>query len=150
MIPLRLAAKAKARRPVDTSAVDLLAFHITARALPPPVREHRFAAMSVGGTGAGVKARLAAAFLHDWRFDFAWPDFMLALEMDGGGFVGGRHGRGLGIEKDCEKVSAAAVLGWRLVRCTPRQVKSGQAVEWITKALSAVPWKAPKGEANEF
>jgi len=136
VIPLRLAAKAKARRPVDTSAIGLLYFQIRANALPPPAPEYRFAAMSVGGTGAGVKARLAAAFLHDWRFDMAWPAFMLAVEMDGGGFVGGRHGRGLGIEKDCEKYSAAAVLGWRLVRCTPRQVKSGQAVEWIANALA--------------
>ena len=128
---------AKARKPIDTSAVDLLAFHIRARALAPPAREYRFAAVSVGGTGEGVKERLRRARLRDWRFDFAWPDAMLALEMDGGGFVGGRHGTGDGIEKDCEKYTNAAVLGWRLLRVTPRQVKNGQAVDWIQRALGA-------------
>ncbi len=134
MIPLVLPAKRK--KPIDTSAVDLLAFHIRARGLAPPAREYRFAAMATGGTGKGVKERLTRARLHDWRMDFAWPDALLAVEMDGGGFVGGRHGRGVGIEKDCEKYSSAAALGWRLIRCTPRQVKSGQAIEWITAALN--------------
>jgi hypothetical protein len=31
MIPLVLPAKGKAKKPIDTSAVDLLAFHIRAR-----------------------------------------------------------------------------------------------------------------------
>ena len=126
---------AKARKPIDTSAVDLLAFHIRARALAPPAREYRFAAVSVGGTGQGLRERLRRARLHDWRFDFAWPDAMLALEMDGGGFVGGRHGRGAGIEMDCAKYSTAAVQGWRLIRVTPKHVTSGQAVDWIEQAL---------------
>ena len=136
MIPLVLPAKGKATKPIDTSAVDLLAFHIRARGLAPPAREYHFAAVSVGGMGKGLRERLRRARLHDWRFDFAWPGALLAVEMDGGGFVGGRHGRGVGIEKDCEKYSSAAVLGWRLIRCTPRQVKSGQAIEWITAALN--------------
>ncbi len=132
---LRKGMAAKPRKPIDTAAVDLLAFHVKAQRLPAPDREYRFAAMAVGGTGAGVKERLRKARLRDWRFDFAWPDQMVALEMDGGGFVGGRHGTGPGIEKDCEKYSNAAAMGWRLLRVTPRQVKSGQAVDWIGKAL---------------
>ncbi len=135
MIPLVMPANGKAKKPIDTSAVDLLAFHIKARGLAPPEREYRFAAMATGGTGKGVKERLTRARLHDWRFDFAWPDALLAVEMDGGGFVGGRHGRGAGIEMDCEKYSTAAVQGWRLIRVTPKHVKSGQAVDWITTAL---------------
>lgn len=121
---------------IDTRAVDLLAFQIRAYDLEPPEREYRFAAIACGGTGEGVRRRLLLAGLKDWRWDFAWPAALVALEMDGGGFVGGRHGRGVGIEKDCEKYSTAAVFGWRLVRCTPRQVKSGQAAEWITNALA--------------
>ena len=53
-----------------------------------------------------------------WRFDFALPALKLAIEIDGGAFLlnGGRHGRGMGMVKDCEKYRAAADLGWRVWR----------------------------------
>jgi very-short-patch-repair endonuclease len=70
-----------------------------------------------------------------WRFDYAWPEKSLALEEDGGGFVGGRHSRGTGIEKDCEKFNEAAVLGWTVLRVTPRQVSDGRALAWVQEML---------------
>jgi very-short-patch-repair endonuclease len=70
-----------------------------------------------------------------WRFDYAWPEKSLALEVDGGGFVGGRHSRGTGIEKDCEKFNEAAVLGWTVLRVTPRQVSDGRALAWVQEML---------------
>lgn len=75
---------------------------------------------------------------HDtrkWRFDLAWPSEKLAVEVDGGGFVNGRHSRGTGIEKDCEKYAEAMLLGWRVLRVTPRQVKTGQALKWIEQLI---------------
>jgi very-short-patch-repair endonuclease len=71
-----------------------------------------------------------------WRFDFAWPDRKLALECDGGIWVGGRHGTGQGIERDCEKFSEAAIAGWRVMRVTTGMVKSGQALSLIERALN--------------
>jgi hypothetical protein len=71
---------------------------------------------------------------HDkrrWRFDFAFPYAMLAVEIDGGGFVSGRHSRGAGVEADAEKQSAAAILRWYLIRATPRQVDDGRCLQWI-------------------
>lgn len=53
-----------------------------------------------------------------WRFDFAWPAYRLAVEIDGGIFVNGRHGRGLQFSADCEKLNAAVLLGWRVLRYT--------------------------------
>jgi len=73
--------------------------------------------------------------VRKWRFDYAWPHHKLALEIDGGGFVAGRHSRGLGIEKDCEKVNEAIALGWRVMRATPRQVRDGIVLNWIERAL---------------
>ena len=74
-----------------------------------------------------------------WRFDFAHPCAKLAIEVDGAIWTGGRHTRGSGVLKDCEKYSIAASQGWRIVRVAPSHVKSGEALEWVQKALW---WKA--------
>lgn len=71
-----------------------------------------------------------------WRFDAAWPEIKLALEFEGGVFVGGRHTRGVGFQNDCEKYSEAALLGWRVLRATPGQVKRGIVFEWLDRALT--------------
>ena len=68
-----------------------------------------------------------------WRFDLAFMDAKIAVEVDGGVFIQGRHSRGAGIEKDCEKFAEATALGWRVLRVTPRHVTSGQAVDWIER-----------------
>lgn len=57
------------------------------------------------------------------------------VEIDGGGYIAGRHSRGAGMEKDAEKQSAAAILGYRVIRCTPAQVNDGRALAWIKQAL---------------
>jgi hypothetical protein len=59
----------------------------------------------------------------------------ILIEVDGGGYVAGRHSRGAGMEADCEKASAAAILGYRDIRVTPKQVGSGQALEWVRAAI---------------
>jgi len=48
-----------------------------------------------------------------WKFDLAWPEQKLYLEVDGGIFVYGRHNRGAQMLKDWEKRNAASQLGWR-------------------------------------
>ena len=98
---------------------ETLAFQIRAAKLPEPVRELRFA--------ASLKRR--------FRFDFAWPEHMVACEVDGATWSGGRHSRGSGIERDAEKYSIAAVLGWRVLRVTKSMVKDGGALCLIEQAL---------------
>lgn len=71
-----------------------------------------------------------------WRFDWAWPAQQIALEVEGGVFIRGRHSRGLGMVKDMEKYNAAAALGWRVLRVTPKQVQSGEALKTVTEALA--------------
>lgn len=51
-----------------------------------------------------------------WRFDFAYPDKKIAIEMEGGVWSGGRHRRPIGFIKDMEKYNAAALNGWRVLR----------------------------------
>ncbi|MGP4843333.1 hypothetical protein ACTXGQ_04305 [Marinobacter sp. 1Y8] len=87
--------------------------------------------MAAGGIGKGVKQRLRDAGLKDWRFDFAWPDLMLAVEVEGGGWTGGRHTRGKGFQEDMVKYSEAMRLGWNIYRCDANLIKSGQALKVI-------------------
>jgi very-short-patch-repair endonuclease len=58
-----------------------------------------------------------------WRFDLAVPKIKLAIEIEGGLWVMGRHTRAPGFLKDMEKYNQAAVLGWRLLRYSPQQIK---------------------------
>jgi very-short-patch-repair endonuclease len=70
-----------------------------------------------------------------WRFDLSWADRKVAVEIDGGVFVGGRHSRGAGYRNDCEKLNAAAAAGWRVFRFLPEQVAKGAAVELLKDVL---------------
>lgn len=72
-----------------------------------------------------------------WRFDFAWPAQKVALEVQGGLFVGGRHSRGGALRKEHEKLNAAAALGWRVLFCLPEQVPNGQAVAIVRSVFGA-------------
>ena len=75
-----------------------------------------------------------------WRFDFAWPDYKLAVEVEGGAWTGGRHTRGSGFVADCDKYNAATVLGWRVLRYTTSHLRDEQAVvEQIQAILKLVP-----------
>ena len=94
--------------------------------LPAWVEEHQFA-VSIG---------------RRWRFDFAWPDRMLAVEIDGGAFSGGRHTRGAGFSEDCRKLNAATLLGWRVLRFTGADLDDhhgvvvSPAMQSVVKALA--------------
>lgn len=70
-----------------------------------------------------------------WRFDYAWPLHMLALEVDGGVWTQGRHTRGAGAIADMEKLSEAAILGWRVLYVVPDDLKNGVALDRVTRAL---------------
>ena len=85
-----------------------------------------------------MRARLKAADLRDWRFDFAWPDRGLAVEVEGGTWSGGRHTRGGGFEGDCEKYNAAALLGWKVLRFTGGMVESGLAAATLERAFGEI------------
>lgn len=100
-----------------------------------PEREYRFAAMHVG-LGKGVKERIKEAGLKDWRFDFAWPRWKFAVEVEGGAWVGGRHTRGAGFQADLEKYHHAMRLGWDVYRCSGPLIRSGHAVGLIEQILT--------------
>ena len=73
---------------------------------------------------------------RQFRWDRAYPDHKVAIEVQGGTWTpGGAHSRGSGIARDCLKFSLGAALGWRLLPLTKQMIESGQAVELIAQAL---------------
>lgn len=74
-----------------------------------------------------------------WRFDLAWPDRMLAVEVDGAVWTQGRHTRGSGFIEDCVKLNTATNLGWRVLRIPGPHVKDGTAIRFLREALAFRP-----------
>jgi len=100
-------------------APDYSAFfaELVAAGAPAPKLEHRFHPR------------------RRWRFDAAFVKQRVALEIDGGLWTAGRHSRGSGRMADMEKLSEAAILGWRVVYASPAEIKSGVAADRVLRAL---------------
>lgn len=94
-----------------SSAEELLALQLRAASIPFQ-REVRL-----------VEARR-------WRWDFLVAD--VAVEVQGWG----RHQRFIGYEGDCAKSASCMLAGYRPLAVTPRQVNSGQALDWIKRLLA--------------
>jgi hypothetical protein len=60
---------------------------------------------------------------------------MLAVEVEGGSWVGGRHVRAKGFAADCEKYNAAVLLGWRILRFSPAMIEAVVALHAIKDAF---------------
>jgi len=103
--------------------------------LPEPVTEYRFGAIASGGPGKGLRSRLKGTGLQDWRMDYAWPDQMVALEVEGGVYTGGRHTRGSGFVGDMAKYNAAGAMGWIVLRCQPKDLIKAATVEMVKRAM---------------
>jgi hypothetical protein len=74
-----------------------------------------------------------------WRFDYAFPDSMVAVEVEGGVWTGGRHTRGAGFIADMEKYNTALLHGWRVYRVTPKTLTSRDTITDIVYLCSHKP-----------
>ena len=73
----------------------------------------------------------AKALKRRHRFDAAWVELKLGLDIQGQIWKKGGHTTGGGISKDCEKYCLAATLGWRVMPMTYPQFNGGQAYGWL-------------------
>ncbi len=125
-------AKAASTRAVDVGAVGLpktpqatpeeekpdgVSAFLTQMGLPKPMREVRFHPT------------------RKWRFDYAWPDHKIALEVEGGAWTNGRHTRGAGFIADMAKYNAAQEIGWRVFRVTPDQAITTETSRMLRAAI---------------
>jgi len=77
-----------------------------------------------------------------WRADFAIIEHMLLIEVDGGNRMAviGKNGKAVAIgrhtqDADMEKLNEAAILGWKIMRFSPAQIKSGMALKTIERFI---------------
>lgn len=105
-------------RKTPKSAKDVFTFLLHQRLGVECVREYRFHPT------------------RQWRFDYAIPDLRIAIEIDGGIWINGRHNRASGYLGDMEKFNAAATLGWVVLKFTPQEQYSQKTLELITQTIA--------------
>ena len=96
---------------------DDFAFDVRVAGLPTPERQYYFHPT------------------RKWRVDFAWPEFMLIVELEGGVWVRGAHIRPGRFIKDCIKYNEAAVLGWVVLRVAGAMITNGVALEGLERMI---------------
>lgn len=106
---------------------ETLALQIRAEKLPVPMRQFQFLPH------------------RKFAFDFAWSDDArgggpLAVEVEGGIWRkgGGAHSHPTNILRDIEKHNLAVLAGWRVLRFTTDQVKSGEAVNLLKEVFAGL------------
>lgn len=111
-------------RAMDKSPAErMLAYQIEDAQLPAPEVEYRF-----------CEPRL-------WRFDFCWPAYWLAVEVEGGFVRTLRgewhttygHASANRFIADVEKYNEAAMMGFRLLRFPSALVEDGTAIKLIRR-----------------
>jgi len=81
------------------------------------------------------EAEFSAIEGRRYRWDFAWPNQKVLVEVQGAVWVKGGHSTGTGITRDAEKNNLAILAGWKPLIVTADHIKSGKALEWIKQAL---------------
>jgi hypothetical protein len=102
--------------------------------LPPVERQLRFAQAAMG---------------RQWRFDFAWRDYWLAVEIQGvvvrrinGQLVTmGDHANVQGLRDQHDKHNTATLLGWSVLQFMPSEIRPRRAIEMTMRVLAARGWK---------
>ena len=76
--------------------------------------------------------------IRKWRFDLAWPEQKLYVEVQGGIWIAGKHSRGAAMKNDWEKWNTATCMGWRGLWCEPRDLCTVDFANTIKEAIAAV------------
>lgn len=116
----------------DTVHSFLFYLNTLERPLPPPQTEYRFHPT------------------RRWRFDLAWPEAKVAVELDGGVWTRGRHVRAKGYEADLEKINAAIERGWVVLRYTPQMIDRNpwNVIEQVKRVVKARARQQAKGAGS--
>lgn len=104
--------------PVGNVGEQTLAYQCIADKMPPFVQNYIFMAN------------------RKFELDFAWVDYRIGVEINGGVWSKGAHGRPLAILRDMEKSNLLVLSGWKVLRYTPAEVSTGFALAGVKKLLA--------------
>lgn len=79
--------------------------------------------------------------IRKWRFDYAFPQAKVALEVEGGVWTSGRHTRPKGFLNDIVKYNAAGLLGWRVFRTTPTDLYTTSTLNLLNFAIKGYKYQ---------
>lgn len=118
--------KSRSKRRKYQDFEELFAFQCRAYRVPEPRQQYLFA------------RELGRKF----KADFAWPQYSLLVEIQGGIWMpgGGAHSRPMKIETDIERQQIACQLKLFLCPVTTDQVKNGEAIALLQRLLADRGW----------
>lgn len=101
-----------------------------------------------------VEYRFATSIGREWRLDYAWPPYKVALEFEGGTWgkrvvdvegtahrvVKSRHTDPMGFAEDCRKYNTAAAAGWCVLKTNDQLIRDGSIFEQLEAALRNRGW----------
>ena len=83
----------------------------------------------------GYVREFAAIPGRKFCWDFAFVRERLLVEIQGGVWNGGAHGRPTGIARDMNKLNQAQIHGWKVLQFDTKMVKSGEALNVTEQIL---------------
>ena len=106
---------------INKAQAMLFKSYCASEGLPEPVPEYEF----------------AKEHKRRWRIDYYFKDEgrQVALEVEGGVWLGGRHNRPRGFIKDIEKYNALSQMGIYLIRVTPNDLFTLATIKLIKNTL---------------
>jgi hypothetical protein len=69
-----------------------------------------------------------------FRFDFASIDSKVAIEINGGNWIRGRHTRASNLSNEYEKLNLATLNGWRVFVLSPEMINE----DWLARIASCI------------
>lgn len=90
------------------------------------------------GNGMVPEREVKFCKFRKWKFDFCWgADAMVAVEIHGGQWTGGKHTSGRGLQSMCEKLNQAQLDGWVVLQYTTSDMKKRpvQVIEEVAETL---------------
>jgi hypothetical protein len=99
----------------------------------------------------GIPEGIAHHRFHPGRkfeFDRAWLEQKVAVEIEGGVFMNGRHTRPEGYVRDCEKYNLAILDGWKVFRFTPDMLNPNGMAAWFTRRMKERYFNGNTGDVH--
>ena len=107
----------------------------SAKASGPSALERQFAIQCAMSGLPDHEAEFVAIPGRKFRFDFAWTDHRLLVELHGATWTKGRHTRGGGFRRDREKMRLAQALGWTVYEFTSEDINDSTAINSVREYI---------------